>query len=58
MLAILIDLLYRTGKNYHTHLFLEECKYVVKEKKVPENIADHDEVSPDGSEKENPEKEN
>ena len=57
-MAILIDLLYRTGKNYHTHLFLEECKYVVKEKKVPENIADHDEVSPDGSEKENPEKEN
>ena len=24
---------FRTGKNYYPQLFLEECKYVVKEKK-------------------------
>ena len=32
---ILIDSGYRTSKNYYPLLFLEECKYVVKEKKIP-----------------------
>ena len=31
----LINFVFRTGKNYYPQVFLEECKYVVKEKKVP-----------------------
>ena len=31
----LINSVFRTGKNYYPQVFLEECKYVVKEKKVP-----------------------
>ena len=34
--AILIDSFFRTNKNYNPQVFLEECKYVVKEKKMPE----------------------
>ena len=30
--VILIDSVFRTGKNYYPQVFLEECKYVVKEK--------------------------
>ena len=30
---ILIDSVFRTGKNYYPQVFLEECEYVVKEKK-------------------------
>ena len=33
LLAILIDSVSRTGKNYYPLVFLEECEYVVKEKK-------------------------
>ena len=36
--VILIDSVLRTGKNYHPQVFLEECKNVVKEKKMPEYI--------------------
>ena len=38
--VILIDSVFRTGKNYYSQVFLEESKYVVKEKKVPEYITD------------------
>ena len=31
--VILIDSVFRTGKNYYPQVFLEECKYVIKEKK-------------------------
>ena len=31
--VILIDSVFRTGKNYYPQVFLDECKYVVKEKK-------------------------
>ena len=31
--VILIDSVFRTGKNYYPQLFVEECKYVVKEKR-------------------------
>ena len=30
---ILIDSVFRTGRNYYPHVFVEECKYAVKEKK-------------------------
>ena len=28
----------RIGKNYYLQMFLERCKYVVQEKKIPEYI--------------------
>ena len=31
--VILIDSVFRTGKNYYLQVLLEECKYVVKKKK-------------------------
>ena len=45
--VILIDSVFRTGKNYYPQVFLEECKYVVKEKKMPEYITDDIEISSD-----------
>ena len=36
--VILLDSVFRTGKNYYPQVFLEECKYVVKEKKRSLNI--------------------
>ena len=33
MSVTLIDPVFRTGKNYYSQVFLEECKYVVKEKR-------------------------
>ena len=31
--VILIDYVFRTGKSYYSQVFLEDCKYVVKEKR-------------------------
>ena len=42
--AILIDSVIGTGKNYYPQVFLEECKYVVKEKKMPEYLTDGIEI--------------
>ena len=36
---------FRTGNNYHSQVFLEECKYVAKKKKMPKYIIDHIETS-------------
>ena len=36
--VILINTVFRTGKNYYPQLFLEECYYVVKEKNIPKYI--------------------
>ena len=30
----MIDFVFRTDKNYYPQVFLEECKYVTKEKKI------------------------
>ena len=49
---ILIDSVHRTGKNYYAQVFLEECKYVVKEKQTPEYITDDIEISSDDSDRE------
>ena len=35
------DSVFRTDKNYYPQVLLEECKYVVKEKKMPEYITDN-----------------
>ena len=55
--VILIDSVFRTGKSYYPQVFLEECKYVVKEEKIPKYIIEDIEVSSD-SEKENSDEEN
>ena len=55
--VILIDSVFRTDKNYYPQVFLEECKYVVKEEKIPKYIIEDIEVSSD-SERENSDEEN
>ena len=36
--AFLIDSHFRTAKSYYRQVFLEECKYAVKEKKIPKYV--------------------
>ena len=55
---ILIDSVFRTGKNYYPQVFIEECKYVVKEKKMHEYITNDIEIFSDDSDKENSDEEN
>ena len=53
----MIDSVFRTGKNYYPQVFLEECKYVVKGKMMPEYITDDIEILSD-SDRENSDEEN
>ena len=53
----MIDSVFRTGKNYYPHVFLEECKYVVKEKEMPKYIIEDIEISSDESDKKNSDEE-
>ena len=46
---IVTNSLVGTGKNYHSQVFSEECKHIVKEKKMPEHIIDKIEISYDDS---------
>ena len=46
----MIDSVFRTGKNYYPQVFLEECKYVVKENKY-KYITDDIEISSDSDRK-------
>ena len=48
----------RKDKDYYPHVFLEECKYVVKEKKTSKFIIVDIEISSDDSERENSDEEN
>ena len=41
------DLVFRTGNNYYPQVFLDECKYVVKEKKIPHHGIDDIEIFSD-----------
>ena len=43
----MINSVLRTGKIYYPQVFLEECKYVVKEKKISKYIIDDTEISSD-----------
>ena len=45
--VILLDSIFRTGKNYYPKVFLEECKYFIKEKKIHKYIIDDVEISSD-----------
>ena len=49
----LTDSVYKKDKNYYPQVFLEECKYVVKEKKKSNFIIDSIEISSDDSDEEN-----
>ena len=53
----MLNSIFRTGKNHYPQVFLEECKYVAKEKKIPKYIIDDKEVSSD-SDGENSDEEN
>ena len=62
---MLIDSVFRTGKSYYPQVFLEECKYVVKEKKIPkyipkdvESFFDEENSDEQNSDKENSDEEN
>ena len=48
--VILIDSVFRTIKNYCPQVFLQECKYVVKEKQIPKYNIDDIEISSDSGE--------
>ena len=58
--VILINSVFRTCKNYYPQVFLEECKYVVKEIRMPKYITDDVQISSDEeiSDKESSDKEN
>ena len=53
----MINSVYRTNKNYYPQIFLEECKFVVKEKKMPEYITDDIETSSDDFDREDSDEE-
>ena len=54
--VIFIDSVFRTGKNY-PQVFLEECKQVAEEQKIPKYITNVIETSPDDSDKKDSDKE-
>ena len=58
----MIDSVFRTSQNYYPQVFLEECKYVIKEKKILKYIIDDTEISSnsdrENSDGENPDEEN
>ena len=43
----MINPVFRTGNNYYPQVFLEECKYVVKGKKMRKYIIDDLKISSD-----------
>ena len=45
--VILINSVFRTGKHYYLQVFLEECKYIVKENKMLQYITEDVEGSSD-----------
>ena len=57
LLVVLIDSVFRTGKNFDPQVFLEECKYVVRGKKISKYIIDNVKISSD-TDRENSDEEN
>ena len=53
-----IDSVFRAGKNYYPQVFFEGCKFVVKEKKMPEYITDDIEISSDHFDREDSDEQN
>ena len=55
--VILIDFVLKKDENYYLQVFLKECKYIEREKKIIRYIIDDLEISSDYSEKKNSDKE-
>ena len=55
--VILINSVFKTSKRYYLQVFLEESKYIVKEKTIPMYILDNIKIFPDSS-KDNSDEEN
>ena len=49
---ILINSVFRAGNNYYPQVFLEQCKYVIKDKKINNCVTDDVEIS-SGSDEDN-----
>ena len=43
--VVLTECIFETGKNYYLQVFLEECKYVLKEKNISKYIIENIEIS-------------
>ena len=41
----MINSVFTTSKNYYPQMFLEKCKYIAKEREMPEYITDEVEIS-------------
>ena len=54
----MIDSVFRTDKSCYPQMFVEELKYAVKEKKMPEYITDDIEISSDDCDREDSDEEN
>ena len=48
----MIDLVFEMGKDHYPRVFFEECKYIVKERKVNRHITKDLETSSDNFDKE------
>ena len=48
---VLLNSVFRTVKNYYPQMLLEECKYVVNKKKIPQYIIDDKGISSDSDRK-------
>ena len=55
--VILIDSVFQVARNYYPQMFLEEFKYIVKEKKMIRYITDDLEISSDDPDNEHSDKE-
>ena len=53
--SILIESVFKMGKNYYPQMLLEKCSYITKEKKMPKYITDNVETSSDDSDESNEE---
>ena len=54
----MIESIYRKDKDYYPQVFLNECKYVVKEKKISKFITGDIKISSDDSDRANSDDEN
>ena len=56
-LSVIINFIFRAGKNCYPPVFLDECKYIVKGKKMTKYITNNIEIS-SGSDRKDSDKEN
>ena len=56
--VVLIDSVFRADKNYYPQVFLEKCKYVVKDIEISSNESAKEESDEENSDKEDSDEEN